>query len=293
MGGRGMDVAQSMDPNLARDVYAMQHARYLQKMRSNDPEMNNPFGVEPPVKKIRYIDEWMDLHFRLIQRLVEEPMFAQPKIGEPVIEVTVMAAILHGPWQHPYMNMIYKPFVRQYVDTEMVGETKKYREDADPHFPVWNDKILYMPRGAKVAQFEVLNGMRMPLVLGDCAFNTETLWKCAQDCGRFALNTPILYQGTEVGKLQLRFRIWDGMPLDEVNPFLGQLDGTVAGALDNEFMREFGPHGTRAKEGNPFPNASVMAGMTSMPVAYSGFLNPMLPPKGVGMGEFGWEGSIV
>jgi len=261
---------------LQRDVYANQHARWIQKQRAMSPEWNNPHCVEPPAKRIRYVDEWLDLHFKIIQLLVEEPMFAHPKIGEPVLEVHILGAQLWGPWPHPFLNNLYKPFVRHYIDTEMVGETKPWDEDKDPRCPQWNQKMLVLPRGAKVSQFEVLNGTRMPLVLGDCAFNTETLWKCAQDCGRFMLNVPILYMGREVGYLQVRLRMWDGMPLEEESTSLAGLDGTLAGALDNPFMREFGPNGTRAGEGNPFPNASYMAANASMPPPYAGM--PMMPP---------------
>jgi len=183
-----------MDPLMLRDVYASQHAAYLQQQRANEP--NNGHYVEPPSKRVRYIDEWLNLHFKIIQRLVEEPMFAAPKVGEPVLEVCVAGAQLYGPWPHPFLNDLKDIFVRHYIDTEMVGETKKWEEDmGDPRCPNWNHKMLVLPRGAKVSQFEVLNGTSMPLVIGDCAFNTETLWKCAQDCGRYALNTPISSRG--------------------------------------------------------------------------------------------------
>jgi hypothetical protein len=267
-----------MDPAMLADWHAQQHAVWLQQQRAMSPEARH--FVEPPMKKIRGVDDWLELHYKLIQRLVEEPMFAQPKVGEPALEVTIIGAQLHGPWPHPYLNNVVKPFVRHYIDTEMVGETKQWDEAyGDPRFPTWNSKMLVLPRGAKVSQFEVLTGTNMPLVLGDCAFNTETLWKCAQNCGRYVLNCPICYQGHEVGTLQVRLRMWDGMPLEEENTALAGLGGTLAGALDNEFMREFGPQGSRSGDGSPFPNATgALPFGSALPVRYnSGVLLPTSP----------------
>lgn len=251
-----------MNDFMARDIYALQHARYLQSQRAQNPEAN--VFHEPPEKKVKYLGEWLRLHYNVIQTLVEEPMFAEPKVGEPTLEVCILGAQLAGPWPHPYLNNIQRPFVRHYIDTEMVGETKRW-DNGNPRFPMWNSKMLVLPRGAKVSSFEVLNDTQMPLVLGDCAFNTETLWKCAQDCGRYMLNVPICYQGLEVGHLQIRVRVWDGMPLEEEITQLQGLGDTLAGAMDNDFMREFGYGGTRAGVGNPYPMATLMAAQQTMP----------------------------
>jgi hypothetical protein len=273
------------DDAMVRHVFAAQHGRWLQERRAQDPNFNH--FAEPPVKKIRWFDEWLDVHFKIIQRLVEEPMFAQPHIGEPALEVNIISAELWGPWPHPFLNALTQPFVRHYIDTEMVAETKPWGEDNDPNkdprTPMWNEKFLVLPRGAKVSQFEVLNNMNMPLVLGDAAYNTETLWKCAQDCGRFMLDIPILYTGREVGRLRVRFRMWDGMPLEEENPHLAGLGGTLAGALDNDFMREFGPSGVREAEATPFPNAGLMLANSSMPNSYNNMMNPMMGSYNSGM----------
>merc|ERR1719345_86201 len=118
-------------------------------------------------------------------------MFAQPRIGEPTMEVSVVGANLWGPWMHPWLNVLRKPFVRHYIDTEMIGETKHW--EGDPRTPRWEEKMLFLPRGGKVTQFEILSGADptmmgprgpdLPLVLGDCALSTETIWTTAQNCG--------------------------------------------------------------------------------------------------------------
>merc|ERR1719197_1634388 len=103
-------VPPTADMDIWRNVYAKQHAQFLQNRMNADPEFNH--FVEPPIKKIKWLDEWLDLHFKIIQRLVEEPMFAKPRIGEPVLEVTIIGAQLWGPWPHPFLNMLTQPFVR-------------------------------------------------------------------------------------------------------------------------------------------------------------------------------------
>lgn len=224
--------------------------------------------AEPPLKKVKALDDWLDLHFKVIQRLVEEPMFAHPRIGEPTMEVTVVGANLWGPWMHSFQNMLHKPFVRHYIDTEMIGETKKW-DQGDPRTPRWQEKMLFLPRGAKVSQFEILNDTQIPLVLGDCALSTETVWTTAKNCGRYLLDLPILHQGNEVGKIQLRFSMWNGRPLEEENPMLGhmELQGTLAGAMDNDYIGS-GLGFAR----NPVPDSPfrVTGPMGMIPMTYNG-----------------------
>lgn len=243
--------------------------------------------TEPPLKRVRYIDDWLQLHFKVIQRLVEEPMFAQPRIGEPTMEVCIVGANLWGPWPHPWQNMLRRPFVRHYIDTEMIGETKHW--EGNPQHPRWEEKMLFLPRGGKISQFEILNdgadrqggqamvptagvimppGADLPLVLGDCALSTETLWTTAQNCGRYLLDLPILCQGNEVGKLQLQISMWNGRPLTEENPMMGAIGGTLAGAVDND---AFGPFANMPQPMVPGPLGPMGMPMSGM---YNGYMQP-------------------
>mmetsp|Transcript_122746 Transcript_122746/g.192679 ORF Transcript_122746/g.192679 Transcript_122746/m.192679 type:complete len:278 (-) Transcript_122746:81-914(-) len=219
-----------------------------------------------PLDKARTFMQHFTVHTGIVQSLVEEPMFAQPKFGEPVLEVKIVGAELHGPWPHPLLNFLQRPFVRHYIDNEMVGQTRPWREDRDPRMPKWHERMLVFPRGARCSQFEILNDTPHPLVLGDCAFSTETLWQCSRRCGKYSIGSPILYKGYQVGTLMLQFGPWDGLPLDEDLSTLPALEGTLAGALDNPFMREFGPEGYRSFEGNPFAVKPFMTNFLANPM---------------------------
>lgn len=251
--------------DMLAEKYARDHAKWLRQQREYSHEQEEPPHVEPPGKKAKDWKSWLQLHYHIVQTLIEEPMFAQPKVNEPALEICIIGAHLFGPWSHPFLYNLKSPFVRHYIDTEMVGETPPWNEEKDPRAPRWNYKMLVLPRGARVSNFEVLNNTNMPLVLGDCAYATETLWKCATNCGRFMLDTPICHMGREVGTLQIRVSVWDGMPLEEETRDLG-LAGTLAGAVDTPFMREFGPTGYRAGSDNPYPHATYMASMAQRPM---------------------------
>jgi hypothetical protein len=238
--------------NTYGEEYGM-HLMLQQKKKEELEKENelNPDRLGPLDKAITFMQQFK-CHTGIVQSLVEEPMFRQPKFGEPVLEVKIAGAELHGPWPHPFLNNLQRPYVRHYIDNEMVGETKPWREDKDPRRPMWQERMLVFPRGARCSQFEVLNGTRQPLVLGDCAFSTETLWKTSRKCGKYTITCPILYKGYQVGNLMLQFGPWDGLPLDEDWQTLPELEGTLAGAIDNPFMREYGPEGYRSGSGNPF-----------------------------------------
>jgi len=268
------------------DQFGLEHAHYLQEQRVEEDRV---LHFEHPVKKAKTIQQWFNLHCKIVESLVEEPMFADPKVGEPCLEVMIASAELWGPWPYEAMNRIQRCFVRHYIDTEMVGETHRWESGPrkDPRRPRWNYKMLVLPRGARCSQFEVLTEAGMPLVLGDCAFATETLWKCARNCGKFLLNAPICFQGQQVGHLQLRIGLWDGMPLDEENTMLQGLGGTLAGAMDNRVMREYGPLSykdpmmtpTPMMMGGPAfpPPSSVVAGRMAAPPMMSPMASGLLP----------------
>jgi len=252
--------------------YAEEHAWYLQEQREKYAEPEQPNVPSSNVKG--NWKTWLQLQVATVSSLVEEPMFAQPKIGEPVLEVTIVGAQLTGPWPHPFLYNLQRPFVRHYIDSEMVGETKPW--ETDPREPRWNSKMLVLPRGARCSQFEVLNGTEVPLVLGDCAYSTETLWTCAQRCGRYKLHTPIMYKGTQVGLLTVQVRVWDGMPVEESTSLAG-LGGTLAGALDNPLMREYGPTGYRSSDDVAFTGYGYPTGY-GCPTAGPVMQNAYLPP---------------
>jgi len=261
--------------NELRNLQALQHGRWLQEQELDHHKIQ--LATEPPLNKVKYSDDWLKLHFKVIQRLVEEPMFAQPRVGEPCLEVCILGAKLYGPWMHPLLNVLKKPFVRHYIDTEMIGETKRW--EGDPRVCHWNEKMLFLPRGAKISQFEILNDTDMPLVLGDCALNTETIWTTAKNCGRYLIELPILYQSREVGSIQLRFCEWNGRPLDEERVENGNLFGTLAGMVDNDSYgyganqpMPMGPFGLPGPMGmsNGFP------GM--MPGSMAPSFGPAMPP---------------
>jgi len=233
--------------------------------------------AEPPLKKVKDLGEWLDLHFKVIQRLVEEPMFAEPRMGEPCMEVTVVGANLWGPWMHPFQNMLQRPFVRHYIDTEMIGETKPW-EGRPPNQPRWQEKMLFLPRGAKVSQFEILNDTEIPLVLGECALSTETIWTTAKNCGRYLLDLPILYQGNEVGNIQLRFSMWNGRPLEEENPMLGHIGGTLAGAMDNDNFGSNVPASVFAEDNFRVPGPMGMPTTYDGPMSRPGSMNNLFAP---------------
>jgi hypothetical protein len=248
--------------------YAEDHAAYLTEQRALEDPAKQPEGEDQdPIEKVRTFTQFLELHLKIVEQLVEEPMFAEPKIGEPVLEVNIVGADLRGPWPHPYLYNLQKPFARHYIDCEMVGETKPW--EGDPRAPRWKSKMLVLPRKARCSQFEVLNGTKVPLVLGDCAYSTETLWTCAQRCGRYTLNSPIMYKGYQVGTVMVQVKVWDGMPIEEETASLGMLGGTLAGALDNPWMREYGPDGSRRVNSDtgylPVPYAPAMPFPTGMP----------------------------
>lgn len=245
--GPGMMPIMGMDPQLQNrlQLEALAHYRQLKEQQAFRDRFN--LEPEPPLRRVRYLDDWLKLHFNVIQRLVEEPMFAEPRPGEPCMQVKICSAQLWGPWPHPFQQAVTRPFVRHYIDTEMIGETQHapYSGDSSMNF-AWNETQLFLPRGAKVSQFELLvetppDGRGLPLSIGDVALSTETLWYTARNAGPVKVQLPILFDGREVGKMELGFSQWDGRPLKEENAILPQqkMFGTVAAAADRD---DVGPY---------------------------------------------------
>lgn len=160
-------------------------------------------------------------HLRAIRELIEEPAGAPPKHGEPVLEVLVATAEF---WQGTYAEPeLQKMFVRLWMDGELVGETSVHDLAVQGPQPTWNQRFLVLPRGSWCSRFEVCAGVGRPQVRGYCAYGTEGLWRAANSCGHsLSIDAPLLSAEGEVGVLEVHFRMWDGLPVQETPWWPGQ-----------------------------------------------------------------------
>lgn len=177
---------------------------------------------------------WYQSQLRSIISLIQDPESVHPGPAEPVLEVVVAGAELSelatDEGSGAYNS--YRPFVRMYMDGELVGETslsKRYLQT--PKSPLWFERFLVVPRGCLVSRFEVCTGAEYPYIRGFCAISTESLWKAVTSGGPLTVRQQLLRPPslnpkikridesalpTEiVGTLRLHVRLWDRLPIKE------------------------------------------------------------------------------
>mmetsp|Transcript_9104 Transcript_9104/g.20248 ORF Transcript_9104/g.20248 Transcript_9104/m.20248 type:complete len:191 (+) Transcript_9104:85-657(+) len=159
--------------------------------------------------------KWYQTHLQAIRQLVQEPTDAEVRPGEPVIEVVVVGAELDmGMADH----LTESPFVQFFIDGELIDETDPF-ENGNAGAPVWNKRMLALPRGAESCRFKVLSGADYPVVRGVSILNIESLWRTASSCGQVAISVPILQNGQYViGQLHIKARELDTLPAQGHKP---------------------------------------------------------------------------
>jgi len=155
---------------------------------------------------------WYWTQYDAISQLVLDPEYAPPAPDEPILEVIIDRAELDP----KHVSEVYSPFVKLYMDDEMVGESSASEGyHVDMHRPVWNERILVVPRDCYRAHFELCSrfGNCLDSVKrGQCALNLASLWRCAA-VRPIPMDLPLMRGATQVGVLKLRFQKWDGQPL--------------------------------------------------------------------------------
>mmetsp|Transcript_61027 Transcript_61027/g.132319 ORF Transcript_61027/g.132319 Transcript_61027/m.132319 type:complete len:176 (+) Transcript_61027:89-616(+) len=161
---------------------------------------------------------WYAGQLDAIKQSVEDPDYADH--GEThVLEVVIRGATL-DPLPQETSSRVRFPFVRLWVDGELVGESSQFRGPGDSSKPIWNERMLVMPQKSWCARLEVCEGSTEydTSVRCSCALGTEGLWNTAM-AGRFVLDVPLLHQAEaapiQVGTISLAFRHWDGQPCQE------------------------------------------------------------------------------
>mmetsp|Transcript_56421 Transcript_56421/g.132336 ORF Transcript_56421/g.132336 Transcript_56421/m.132336 type:complete len:193 (-) Transcript_56421:17-595(-) len=159
--------------------------------------------------------KWYQTHLQAIRQLVQEPTDAEVRPGEPVIEVVIVGAQLD---QSTVSHLTESPFVQFYIDDELIDETEPF-ESGNAALPMWNKRMLALPRGAENCRFKVLSGTDYPMVRGAAILNIESLWRTASSCGQVAISIPILQTGQFViGNLHIKARELDRLPAQGHKP---------------------------------------------------------------------------
>lgn len=156
---------------------------------------------------------WYTSHLRTITRLLQEPADAELGPAEPVLEVAFSFAEL-GPLPREANHRVQAPFVRLWMDGQLIGETSVYT-GGDTRRPVWNERFLVLPRGSWCSRVEVCEVLGGATVRCHCAVGTETLWKAAAHTGGFSVAMPLRHEQTAVGVLHAHVRMWDGQPIQD------------------------------------------------------------------------------
>mmetsp|Transcript_40814 Transcript_40814/g.108165 ORF Transcript_40814/g.108165 Transcript_40814/m.108165 type:complete len:171 (-) Transcript_40814:84-596(-) len=155
---------------------------------------------------------WYTTHLRAIRQLVQEPQTAEPRPGEPILDVLVtQAELMPG----PHME---NPLVRFVIDDQIIDETEPFTGPNLCH-PEFFTRFLALPRGAGICRFQLWSGYAPHIMRGECLFNAETLWRTARKCGQLGFDMPLLWHGKDmIGILRLHIKEWDGLEHNQRQP---------------------------------------------------------------------------
>mmetsp|Transcript_41919 Transcript_41919/g.115596 ORF Transcript_41919/g.115596 Transcript_41919/m.115596 type:complete len:183 (+) Transcript_41919:74-622(+) len=163
---------------------------------------------------------WYTDHVRGISELVQDPRNIRPKPDTPILEIVVRGAEL-PPLPNQVVQTVQRPFVRLWIDGELVGETSRFEEPCAPSSrPVWNERLLVLPQGAACFRFEVCEDvMEFVAVRCSCAVSAPGLWEAVTNCGGMAFDQPLLHRergaNAKVGTLRLHIGLWNGKPAQD------------------------------------------------------------------------------